>query len=86
MPKLRGPLERLQPWLAQITKIYFLSSFFSSPNIVAIVLLQKNEEDKEQLMEFFSQVLKDAKLKYDILEKQSYALVKVVKDFKAYAL
>jgi len=33
------------------------------------VLLQKNEENKEHLVALFSQVLRDAELKYKILEK-----------------
>ena len=35
---------------------------------------------------FFSQVPRDAKLKYDILEKQAYALVKALKSFRVYVL
>ena len=37
-------------------------------------------------MAFFSKVLRDAELKYNILEKQVYALVKVLKAFRAYVL
>lgn len=37
-------------------------------------------------MAFFSKVLRDAKLKYNILEKQVYALVKALKAFKTYVL
>ena len=35
---------------------------------------------------FFSQVLQDVELKYDILEKQAYALVKSLKSFWVYVL
>ena len=48
------------------------------------MLLQKNEEGYEQPIAFFSQVLHDAELKYNILEKQAYALVKSLKDFHIY--
>ena len=37
-------------------------------------------------MAFFSKVLKDAELKYNILEKQVYALVKSLKAFRTYVL
>jgi hypothetical protein len=48
------------------------------------VLLQKNEEGFEQPISFFSKSLKDAKLKYDIMEKQAYAMVKELKAFRTY--
>jgi hypothetical protein len=50
------------------------------------VLLQKNEESFERPIAFFSKSLRDAKLKYDILEKQAYAMVKSLKDFRTYML
>ena len=37
-------------------------------------------------MEFFSKVLRDAEIKYNILEKQVYALVKALKSFRPYVL
>ena len=37
-------------------------------------------------MAFFSKVLRDAKIKYNILEKQVYALVKALKAFRNYVL
>lgn len=47
-------------------------------------MLQKNDEGYEQPISFFSKSLQGAELKYDITEKQEYALVKVIKDFKPY--
>lgn len=38
------------------------------------------------LYPFFSKTLKDASLKYKIMEKQAFALVKAIKDFKVYIL
>jgi hypothetical protein len=35
---------------------------------------------------FFSRALKDAKLKYDIMDKQAYALVKALNSFRVYVL
>ena len=48
--------------------------------------MQKNEEGYEQPIAFFSQVLRDAELKYNILAKQAYALVKSLKAFLVYIL
>ncbi len=52
---------------------------FASFHTVAIVLLQKNEEGYEQPIAFFRKSLQPIELKYEINEKQAYALVKVVK-------
>lgn len=59
---------------------------FTSPHIIIAVLLQKNKEGYERPIAFFSQVLGDVELKYNILEKQSYALVKALKAFRMYVL
>jgi hypothetical protein len=58
----------------------------ASFDIVAIVLLQKNVEGLEQPIAFFSKALRDAEIKYDIMEKQAYALVKALKYFRVYVL
>jgi hypothetical protein len=67
------------------TKYFFIFSFASEETIV-VVLLQKNEEGHEKPIAFFSRALRDAELKYDILEKQAYALVKALKAFRVYVL
>lgn len=59
---------------------------FSSPHTIAIVLLQNTNKGHEQLIAFFSQVLQEAELKFNILEKQNYALVKYLKAFRVYVL
>lgn len=59
---------------------------FASFHIVAVVLLQKNEEGFEQPIAFFSKSLQAVELKYDITEKQAYALVKEVKSFRSYLM
>jgi hypothetical protein len=64
----------------------FLIFSFSSFDTVAVVLLQKNVEGLEQPISFFSRALRDAEVRYDIMEKQAYALVKSLKDFRAYVL
>ena len=49
----------------------FMIFSFESPHTIAGVLLQKNEEGYEQPIAFFSQVLCDAELKYNILDRKS---------------
>ena len=50
------------------TKDFYIFSFASKHTIVA-VLLQKNTMGKEQPISFFSRALRDAPLKYNIMEK-----------------
>ena len=59
---------------------------FASLNSIVVVLLQKNDEGKEQPVAFFSKILIDVELKYNILEKQVCALVKSLKAFRTYVL
>ena len=67
------------------TKDFSIFSYASEYNI-AVVLLQKNDENLEQPIAFFSKMLRDGELKYDIMEKQAYALIKALKDFRIYIL
>ena len=53
---------------------------------VVAVLLQRNEESYEKPIAFFSKSLQAAELKYDINEKQTYALVKGVKACRCYLM
>ena len=53
---------------------------------MAVVLLQKNDEGLDHLISFFSITLRDAKIKYDPIEKQYYALIKYLKTFRIYTL
>jgi hypothetical protein len=45
----------------------FLIFSFSSEHTIVAVLLQKNGEGLEQPIAFFSKILRDAELKYDII-------------------
>jgi hypothetical protein len=65
---------------------YFLIFLFSSEHTIVAVLLQKDEEGFEKPIAVFSKSLRDAELKYDIIEKQAYAMVKVLKAFITYVL
>ena len=59
---------------------------FASEDTIAGVLLQKGSQGTEQPISFFGKTLENAELKYNILEKQAYALLKAIKDFRIYAL
>jgi len=69
----------------QFYEEFFIFSFASQETIV-VVLLQKNSKGCKQPISFFIKVLRDAELKYDILEKQVYALIKASKSFQVYIL
>jgi hypothetical protein len=47
----------------------FLIFSFASFDTVAAVLLQKNEEGREQPITFFSKALRDVETRYEIMEK-----------------
>lgn len=66
-------------------KPFYLYSF-ASKHSMAGTLTPRDEENQERLIVFMSSPLKDAALKYSILDKQAYALVKVVKKFRHYIL
>jgi hypothetical protein len=48
---------------------YFVILSFASFDTVTVILLQKSDEGFEQPIAFFSRALRDAELKYDIMEK-----------------
>eukprot|EP00253_Pinus_taeda_P006927 PITA_06927 len=58
----------------------FILFSFTSEHIMAAVLLQKRD-DHERPIAFFSRAIRDAALKYNIIDKQALALVKALKDF-----
>jgi len=64
----------------------FLIFTFASQETIAGVLLQKGKQGIEQPIYFFSKTLANVELKYKILEKKAYALVKAIKDFRIYVL
>eukprot|EP00253_Pinus_taeda_P015232 PITA_15232 len=64
----------------------FIIFSFASEHTIAAVLLQKDDLGNEKPIAFFSKDLRDAPLKYQIMEKQAYALVKAIKDFRIYIL
>lgn len=67
------------------TKPFSIFSFSSETTLV-IVLLQKNEDSHNQPIAFFSKVMRDVELKYDIIGKYAYALIQSLKPFRMYIL
>eukprot|EP00253_Pinus_taeda_P027524 PITA_27524 len=63
----------------------FILSSFASEHTLATVLMQKRE-GVENPIAFFSRIIRDGALKYNIIEKQAIALVKALKDFCMYIL
>ena len=63
----------------------FILFSFASEHTMATVLLQKRD-DHEKPIAFFSRAIRDAALKYNIIEKKALALVKALKDFWVYIL
>jgi len=47
---------------------------------------KKDNKGCEKPIAFFSKAFRDAPLKYQIMEKQAYAIVKAIKDFRMYIL
>eukprot|EP00253_Pinus_taeda_P031515 PITA_31515 len=64
----------------------FIIFSFASEHTIVVVLLQKDDQGCQKPIAFFSKSLRDAPLKYQIIEKQAYALVKAIKDFRVYIL
>ena len=66
-----------------ISTIYahdFIIFSFASEHTLAMVLMQKKDQ-VEQPIAFFSRTIRDVALCYNIIEKQSLALIKALKDF-----
>ena len=59
---------------------------FASKHTIVGVLLQKNEEGFEHPIYFYSKTLRDAPLRYNIMEKQAFALIIALKHFRVYIL
>eukprot|EP00253_Pinus_taeda_P006400 PITA_06400 len=64
----------------------FIIFSFASQHTIVVVLLQKDDQGNEKPIALFSKSLRDAPLKYQIMEKQAYSLVKAIKDFRIYIL
>ena len=67
------------------TKEFSIFSF-ASYDALATVLLWKIDEGIEHPMAFFRKTLRDVELRYGLIEKQAYALIKSLKAFIIYIL
>ena len=93
IPKARKSFEDIKvaltkaPILANpnFEKDFILFSF-ASEHTIAGVLLQKDEKNFDKPIAYYSKTLREAPLKYDIMEKQAYALVKALREFRVYIL
>ena len=59
---------------------YFLIFSFASEHTVVEILFQKNHEGNDQPISFYNKTLRHSTLKYNILDKQAYALVQALKE------
>jgi hypothetical protein len=64
----------------------FLIFYYASYDTLIVVFLQKNTEGLEHPISFFSRALRDAEMRYDLMEKQAYDLIKDIKDFRMYVM
>ena len=64
----------------------FIIFSFASEHTITTILLQNDDQGCEKPITFSSKALRDAPLKYNIMEKQAFALVKAIKDFRVYIL
>jgi hypothetical protein len=64
----------------------FILFLFASEHTIVGVLLQKDNQNFENPIAYFSRTLKDSALRYDIMDKQAYALVKALNEFITYIL
>jgi len=63
----------------------FILFSFASEHTMAAVLMQKRDQHEKPIA-FFSRTIRDAALKYNIIENQALSLVKALKYFRVYIL
>jgi hypothetical protein len=67
-------------------KKYFILFSFTSEHTIDGVLLQKDEHNFKNPINYFNRKLRDFPLRYDIMEKKAYTLAKSLKKFRTYIL
>ena len=60
--------------------------FYASENTLSAILTMPEKDNVEALIAFMSIPLKKHELKYSLIEKNAYALVRAVKQFRFYVL
>eukprot|EP00253_Pinus_taeda_P008821 PITA_08821 len=63
----------------------FILFSFASEHTLAAMLMQKRD-GVERPIAFFSRIVRDGALNYNIIDKQALALIKALKDFRVYIL
>jgi hypothetical protein len=63
--------------IPKFSKVFLIFSFAFDDTLV-VVFLQKNKDGLEKPISLFSISLRDVEIKYDIMEKHAYALVKAL--------
>ena len=63
----------------------FIIFSFASEHTMAGVFMQKRDQIEKPIA-FLSRTIRDATLRYDIIEKKELALIKALKDFRVYIL
>jgi hypothetical protein len=91
--KYKASFERIKKFIGEAPVLAnpdYMKEFsifsFASEHTITTMLLQKNDEGFEKPIKFFSKSLRDVELRYDILEKKAYAMVKSLKSFRNYVL
>jgi hypothetical protein len=65
---------------------YFLLYTFAPDHLLAVVLMQKDEQGDEYPVTFMSTGLQGVALNYTLVDKQAFAFHKSIKQFKPYIL
>jgi hypothetical protein len=65
---------------------YFIMFSFCLEHTIVGVLLQKYEKNFESPIAYYTRTLRDSPLRYDIMEKKAYALVRALKEVITYIL
>jgi hypothetical protein len=73
-------------WLVQTIPKNSSFSPFPPRKLLLLCCYKRKNKGMKNPFPSFSKAIRDAKIKYDILEKQSYTLVKSLKAFKVYVL
>ena len=64
----------------------FIIFLFDSKHSLVAVLMQKKDSKTEQPISFFSRTIRDAVLRYNIIQKKGLVLGKALKEFRVYIL
>eukprot|EP00253_Pinus_taeda_P028617 PITA_28617 len=89
IPNLAEHLKEMKNMLKKDSQVKWTEEAVKSFNLVKLALSLApvlKREDHERPIAFFSRAIRDAALKYNIIEKQALSLVNALKDFRVYIL